>query len=98
MGRSQVRRKPAPAWSVYLIECRGGGIYTGVAIDVLKRYGAHARGKGARYTRAHPPRKLLAILEFPNRSTATQAESRIKRLSAAEKRALCRRLDRRRAP
>ena len=78
-------------WFVYLIECVNGSLYTGIAVDVEKRYAAHAAGKGARYTRANPPRRLRAVIEFPDRSTASQAEYRIKQLSVAEKRALCRR-------
>ena len=43
------------SWFLYLIECLDGSIYTGIAIDVAARYIEHASGKGARYTRAHPP-------------------------------------------
>lgn len=78
----------APSWFVYLIECRGGSIYTGIAVDVAARYAAHAAGKGARYTRAHPPEKLLAVIEYPDRSSALKAEYRIKRLKPSEKRQL----------
>ena len=42
-------------WYVYLIECRDGSVYTGIATDVARRFSEHAAGKGARYTRAHPP-------------------------------------------
>ena len=76
------------AWFLYLVECADGSIYTGVAIDVAARYTAHASGKGARYTRMHPPIRLLVSLELPNRSSALKAEWQIKRLSAAEKRRL----------
>jgi putative endonuclease len=75
-------------WYVYLIECEDGSLYTGVAVDVDKRFAQHAAGKGARYTRAHPPRRLLARFEHPDRSSALKAEYAIKQLSAAEKRAL----------
>ncbi len=75
-------------WFVYLIECRGGGIYTGIAVDVEARYAAHAAGKGARYTRSHPPQKLLAVIACPDRSGALKEECRIKRLSAGAKRRL----------
>lgn len=74
-------------WTVYLIECQDGSIYTGIAIDVGARYAAHAAGKGARYTRAHPPARLLGMVEYPDRSSALKAEYRIKQLSAAAKRA-----------
>ena len=79
------------AWFVYLIECRDGSIYTGIAIDVEARYAAHEGGKGARYTRSHPPRRLLAAIEYPDRSAASKAEYQIKCLSAPDKRALGRR-------
>jgi len=75
-------------WHVYLIECMDGSVYTGVAIDVARRYAEHAAGKGARYTRSHPPRRLLASFPHPDRSSALKAEYAIKRLSAADKRAL----------
>jgi len=74
------------AWYVYLIECRDGSIYTGIAVDVEARYAAHLRGKGARYTRSHPPRRLLAAIEYADRSAASRAEYRIKRLSPQDKR------------
>ena len=78
------------AWFVYLIECVDGSIYTGIAIDVEARYAKHSAGKGARYTRSHPPRRLLGTFEHPDRSSASVAEYRIKQLSAPQKRALCR--------
>jgi putative endonuclease len=77
-------------WFVYLIECADSSIYTGIAIDVAARYQAHTSGKGARYMRAHPAKRLLATFAYPDRSTALKAEYRIKQLSAREKRALCR--------
>jgi len=78
------------AWFVYLIECIDGSIYTGIAVDVDARFAKHAIGKGARYTRSHPPRRLLAAFEHPDRSSAATAEYQIKQLSATQKRALCR--------
>lgn len=76
-------------WFVYLIECRDGSLYTGIATDVERRYAEHVAGKGARYTRSHPPLRLLARFEYPDRSSASRAEYSIKQLSPARKRALC---------
>jgi putative endonuclease len=73
---------------VYLILCRGNAIYTGIALDVAARYAQHLAGTGARYTRANPPRRLLARFACPNQATAGKLEAAIKRLSAAEKRKL----------
>ena len=78
----------AAPWYVYMIECRDGSVYTGIALDVAARYAAHSRGKGARYTRAHPPQRLLAWLACPDRASAARTEYRVKQLKPAEKRAL----------
>lgn len=76
-------------WYVYLIECVDGSIYTGIAVDVDRRYAQHLAGKGARYTRSWPPARLLARFEYPDRSAASRAEYAIKRLTPSHKRALC---------
>lgn len=81
-------------WFVYLIECRDGSLYTGIATDVERRYAEHAAGKGARYTRSHPPVRLLACFAHPDRASASRAEYAIKQLSPACKRALCESADR----
>ena len=73
-------------WYLYLIECSDGSIYTGITIDLKARYAAHLNGSGARYTRSHPPTRLLGSESHPDRSSASKAEYRIKRLSPAEKR------------
>lgn len=75
-------------WYLYLIECQDGSIYTGITVDVSARYSAHENGTGARYTRSHPPKCLLAIIQYSNRSEASKAEYAIKQLSASAKRAL----------
>ena len=77
------------AWFLYLIECTDGSVYTGITTDVEARYATHASGKGARYMRAHPPSRLLAVVEYADRSSAAKAEYATKCLSAAEKRAFC---------
>lgn len=76
---------PKP-WYLYLIECKDGSIYTGITVNVEARYAAHQKGTGARYTRSHPPARLLGFEVHPDRSTASKAEYRIKQLTAAEKR------------
>ena len=73
-------------WFLYIIECTDGSLYTGITVDVEARYAAHCQGTGARYTRSHPPRRLLGFEVHPDRSAASKAEYRIKRLTAAEKR------------
>jgi putative endonuclease len=75
------------SWFLYLIECADGALYTGIALDPRARYAQHCAGKGAKYTRANPPVRLVGCVAYPDRSAATKAEIAFKRLKAAEKRA-----------
>ena len=78
------------SWFLYVIECADGSLYTGIAKDPQARFALHLAGKGARYTRSHPPLKLLMTQPFPDRSSASKAEYRFKGLPATEKRRLIR--------
>ena len=75
-------------WFLYLIECADGSLYTGIATDVDARFTAHASGKGARYTRARKPVRVMASFELAGRSEASRAEYFVKRLTPRQKRAL----------
>lgn len=72
-------------WCVYLIECRNGAWYAGITNDLAARYAAHVAGKGARYTRANPPVRLLGSRAFADRSAASKAEHEVKRLPKSKK-------------
>jgi putative endonuclease len=78
----------AMPWFLYLIECDDGSLYTGIATDVEARFTAHASGKGARYTRAKKPLRVMASFELAGRSEASRAEYFVKRLTARQKREL----------
>ncbi|HVF18138.1 MAG TPA: GIY-YIG nuclease family protein [Steroidobacteraceae bacterium] len=78
-------------WWVYLLACRGGRTYAGIAIDVNARFLLHQTGKGAKFTRANPPRKILGAQAFPSRSEALKAEYALKQLDRSEKLAWARR-------
>jgi putative endonuclease len=73
-------------WFLYILECAGNRLYTGITVDVDARYTAHANGKGAKFTKGFPPKKILFQAEFPDRSAASRAEIDFKRLTAQEKR------------
>ena len=76
---------PESTWWLYLLECRGGGIYVGIAQDVEARFRRHAAGHGALYTRIKPPLRVLASRGFPDRRSAARAEAAMKRLKPTEK-------------
>lgn len=70
---------------VYLLECVGNTIYTGIATDVNRRFEEHKKGTGASYTRSHKPIRILYTEEHPDRSSALKREAEIKRMSRPQK-------------
>lgn len=95
-GRILAAARPAPGdnrvmpaepalWYLYLLECRNGSYYAGISNDVEARFQAHLAGKGAKYTRANPPVKVLAIRAYPDRAAASKAEWQLKRQPRARK-------------
>ena len=76
-------------YSVYLVRCRDGSLYTGIAKDVRRRMTEHDQGtKGAKYLRGRGPLELVFQRQIGDRSLATRIENRIKRLPRVEKQAL----------
>jgi putative endonuclease len=67
-------------WVLYLLECKNGAYYAGITNNLEARFAAHVAGKGARYTRANPPIKILASKCFEDRSSASVAEAQLKSL------------------
>lgn len=78
-------------WMVYMLRCRDGSLYTGITNDLPRRLAAHHAGRGARYTRARLPVRLVYREARANRSAALRREAAIKRLPRAAKLALTRR-------
>ena len=77
-------------WSVYLVRCRDGTLYTGIATDVCRRVEEHRQGegKGAKYLRGRGPLQLVLETAVGKRGLALRVERRIKKLSKARKEAL----------
>jgi len=75
-------------WHVYMLRCRDGTIYTGIAVDVERRVRAHERGTGAKYTRSRRPLTLAYRERQPDRSSALKREAAIRRLGRTGKLAL----------
>jgi putative endonuclease len=72
-------------WVLYLLECKNGAYYAGITNDLESRFSAHVSGKGARYTRANPPIRVVASKAYPDRSAASVAEAQIKQLPRHKK-------------
>ena len=74
-------------WSVYVVRCRDGALYTGIATDVRRRVAEHARkrGKGAKSLRGRGPLHLVFQRTIGSRGLALRVEGAIKKLPKARK-------------
>ena len=70
---------------MYVVECRDGSYYTGYTTDVKKRIAVHNIGKGAKYTRARLPVKLIFVEGFDSKEEAMSAEALFKRKTRMQK-------------
>jgi len=78
-----------PDWTVYILACADGSLYTGITTDPRRRLAEHNSPRGAaRYTRARRPVTLVYTEPAPNRSAALKREAAIKRLPRSRKLAL----------
>jgi putative endonuclease len=68
-----------------LLECNNGAYYAGITNDLQARFATHVAGKGARYTRANPPVKIIASKPYSDRSCASVAEAQLKNLPRSKK-------------
>jgi putative endonuclease len=81
--------KSAGGWWLYVLECRRGVLYTGIAKDVAARFAAHAAGSGAAFTRRNRPVRIVAKAALATRSEALRAEYALKQLPRAQKLRWC---------
>ncbi|MGD2097882.1 MAG: GIY-YIG nuclease family protein [Desulfobacterales bacterium] len=75
-------------WYVYMIRCRNGSLYTGIATDVERRFAEHRSNGGAKYLRGRGPLTLVFKLRVGPRSRALKVERNIKRLPKQRKETL----------
>lgn len=77
-------------WSLYIIRCRDGELYTGVTTDVPRRFAEHQRGglRAAKYLRGRGPLQLAYQELVGSRSDALKRELAVKKLSRQQKLAL----------
>ena len=70
---------------MYVVECRDGSYYTGYTTDVKRRLAVRNSGKGAKYTRARLPVKLIYVEGFASKEEAMSAEALLKRKKRPQK-------------
>ena len=77
------------AYFVYMLRCRGDVYYTGLTTDIARRYRLHLSGKGAKFTRSHPPEGIAAAWHCGDKAAAAKVEYAIKKsLTRGQKEAL----------
>jgi putative endonuclease len=77
-------------WSVYMVRCADGSLYTGIARDVVRRVAEHNSNNelAANYTRCRRPVVLVYQEKQDTRSAASKREHAIKQMGRKEKVAL----------
>lgn len=77
-------------WWVYLVRCGDGSLYTGITVDVERRFREHTgTGKrGAKYLRGRGPLLLAFKKKIGEKGLALKVERRIKKLGKSKKEAL----------
>ncbi len=74
------------SYTVYILECCDGTLYTGIARDVQARLKQHnTSSKGAKYTRSRRPVRLVYEARCYDKRAALVRERGIKKLSRAAK-------------
>jgi putative endonuclease len=79
-------------WYLYMVRCADDSLYTGVALDVGRRFAQHCSQKTpcARYLRGKAPLSLVYVMVAGNHSEALRLELRVKRLGRPAKERLIR--------
>jgi putative endonuclease len=86
VSTADIAKAPRNAgWWVYLLACRDGRTYAGIAVDVLRRFRVHQSGKGSKFTRSNPPIAILGARMFADKAAALRAEYALKQLSRSDK-------------
>ncbi|MBD9360837.1 GIY-YIG nuclease family protein [Methylomonas fluvii] len=72
-------------WSVYIIQCDDGSLYTGISTNVDRRFRQHLMQKGAKYFRSRQPRQVVFVEAGHDRVSASRREVIIKKMKRTEK-------------
>ena len=72
-------------YTVYILQTADGTLYTGMTNDLPRRLAAHNAGRGAKYTRSHPPLAVVYREECADKGAALRREAAVKKLPRAKK-------------
>ena len=75
-------------YTVYILQCRDGSLYTGFAKELKARLAKHNSGKASKYTRSRLPVRCVYSESQPNQSAAKKREWELKSWPRSKKLAL----------
>ncbi len=86
----QVKEKTASCknverWTVYILRCKDGTLYTGITKDIKRREQQHNDGKGSKYTQTRRPVNVVYKEKKMGRANALVREAEIKQYSREKK-------------
>lgn len=72
---------------IYILRCQNGSLYTGITSNLNRRMQQHCGrlSGGAKYTRSHPPEKLVCTWQTDSRTAAARFEVGCKQLTRQTK-------------
>ena len=75
------------SWSLYIIRCSDGSLYTGITKDIKRRFKEHQSqgAKCAKYLRGKSPLKLVYSVNNLTQRQALQMELNIKKMPKTQK-------------
>ena len=74
------------SWFLYVLQCSDGSYYAGVTTDIVRRVEEHnTSNRGAKYTKARRPVRVIYFIEHTDRSCAQKAEHKFKQLTREQK-------------
>ncbi len=86
----QVKKETTPGknveqWTVYILRCKDGTLYTGITKDINRRVEQHNDGKGSKYTQTRRPVEVVYKETKMGRANALVREAEIKHYSKEKK-------------
>lgn len=87
LDRVDKKMEKEKGWYLYIIQCKDNSLYTGISVDVEKRFREHVEQtpKSAKYLRGRQPLTLVFATLVGEKSHALKMESAVKKLSKKQK-------------
>lgn len=85
MERTEKKVNRKKSFTVYIIECTDGSLYTGITNNLPRRMAQHHAGVASRYTRARGVRRLRYVEMVKTKSAALKREYAIKQMTRQTK-------------